>query len=250
MQEETASQDAHVTKVEAFQNNMPAVVVEEQDPISDIVCYDDESDDEVIFKENISLEEELPPVEDRDADIVFSNSQDGSSDVVFHDPAAEDVVFDDVIFEEKASAGPRKPQKTGASALEILPDKEKGFPSGNYLVLFNAEKKAIAYFKIDQAGSIIIGRSSERGSPNDIDLTMAWKQAYKDRRDNSQAFQDKMKMVKGISRKHALIRYDKNKKCYVFFHLSDKKLYDCKNSTGGKERASTKKPQPNIFGAW
>ncbi|WP_372371398.1 FHA domain-containing protein [Candidatus Uabimicrobium sp. HlEnr_7] len=225
--------ESHVTQVEAFSNNMPAVVVEEQDPISDIVCYDDESDDGIIFKENISLI-------DVKENVVFDD--DVASDVVFDD--TPDVVFDDPALEkEKLPSKPSIPQKTGASSLEVLPDKETGFPKGCYLILYNAEKKAIAYFKIDEVGSIIIGRSSERGSQNDIDLTMAWKYAYKDKA-GSNAFQDKMKMVKGISRKHALVRYDKSKKSYVFFHLSDKNYTIVKTQQGEKRERAPKNRNP------
>lgn len=225
--------ESNVTQVEAFRNNMPAVVVEEQDPISDIMCYDDESDDQIIFKENISsVDENLAK-----KDVVFNET-----DVVFDD--TPDVVFDDDIpTGKKPQQSPRVPQKTGASSLEVLPDKDIGFPKGSYLVLYNAEKKAIAYFKIDGAGSIIIGRSSERGSPNDIDLTMAWKHAYKHKLDASE-FQEKMKMVKGISRKHALIRYDKDKKSYVFFHLSEKNYTIVKTRQGEKRERAPKNRNP------
>ena len=228
-----SQKQSNITKVEAFSNNMPAVVVEEQDPISDIMCYDDESDDQIIFKENISsIDETLAK-----NDVVFNET-----DVVFDD--TPDVVFDDDIPSgKKPDATPRAPQKTGASSLEVLPDRDIGFPKGSYLVLYNAEKKAIAYFKIDGAGSIIIGRSSERGSPNDIDLTMAWKHAYKNKLQASE-FQEKMKMVKGISRKHALIRYDKDKKSYVFFHLSEKNYTIVKTRQGEKRERPPKNRNP------
>ncbi|BBM88086.1 FHA domain-containing protein [Candidatus Uabimicrobium amorphum] len=229
---DSIEKQSNVTQVEAFRSNMPAVVVEEQDPISDIMCYDDESDDQIIFKENISIEEN--PAKN---DVIFDET-----DVVFDD--TPDVVFEDETPKtQEPKEAPRVPQKTGASSLEVLPDRDIGFPKGSYLVLYNAEKKAIAYFKIDGAGSIIIGRSSERGSPNDIDLTMAWKHAYKHKLEAG-AFQEKMKMVKGISRKHALIRYDKNKKSYVFFHLSEKNYTIVKTPQGEKRERPPKNRNP------
>ncbi len=158
---------------------------------------------------------------------------------------SEDVIFEssneDVIFEDLAPASslkkafkPRGPRKTGASQLETLPEEDKGFPSGDYLVLYNDERKAIAYFRLNDAGSVILGRSSERSAPNDIDLTMVWREYYREQAPSTEEFQNKMALLKGISRKHALVRYDQEKQSYVFFHLSDKNYSIVRTSQGEK----------------
>lgn len=237
--------------VESTAKNNSTVIVEEQDPISDIIYNDDENADKVVFKEN-NTEEVHVVVDDVPKEIIFNDPpSDIEQDVVF-ESSNDDVIFNndssEVIFEKVANSAAGSqvgPQKTGASALEVIPDKETGFAAGSYLILYNAEKKAIAYFKIDNVGSIIIGRSSDRGSPNDIDLTMAWKQAYKDT--NSETLQSKMRMVKGISRKHALVRYDEAKNGYVFFHLSDKNYTTISTVTGEKRERAPKNRNPILL---
>jgi len=148
---------------------------------------------------------------------------------------------------------PNKPSKSGASDLEWLPfgykycpscnavyDKavketqctkcaehpvltvvDKGFPPGDYLVLYNHERKAIAYFRLTREGSIFIGRSSERGSSSDIDLSLAWKHYYQRHYEGEEIFKERMRLLKGISRKHALVRYSKEDGHFLLFHLSD-----------------------------
>jgi hypothetical protein len=105
------------------------------------------------------------------------------------------------------------------SRLEII---EQGFLPGHYLILYNDKKKAISYFRLETEGSIFIGRSNERGSSRDIDVSVAWKHHYQQHASDPEEFKQKMGLLKGISRKHALIRFSKEEQKYVLFHLSDK----------------------------
>lgn len=115
-----------------------------------------------------------------------------------------------------------------------LKERQEGFAPGHYLILYNAEKRAIAYFRVDRTGSVIIGRSSERNSPNDIDITLAWKAYCQKSCKDSEEFKSKMNLIRGISRKHALIRYAQAEKKYVLFHLSDKNFTVVQTTTGEK----------------
>lgn len=122
---------------------------------------------------------------------------------------------------------------------------EKGFPPGHYLVLYNHEKKAISYFCLEPEGSIFIGRSSERGSSKDIDLSVAWKNYYYKQQQSSDEFKDRMTLLKGISRKHAIVRYSKEDQKYVLFHLSDKN-YTLIQTANGEKRVRAPKNRNKI----
>lgn len=168
-----------------------------------------------------------------------------------------------VAFLPQKRAVSQGPAKSGASSLEMLPGYrlcskcgtafakdynqpcscgnttltivEKGFAPGHYLVLYNSQRKAIAYFRLVKEGSIFIGRSSERGSDRDIDLSIAWKHFYYRHATAEEDFKEQMRLLKGISRKHALIRYDKELQKFVLFHLSDKN-YTVAEMPNGEKR--------------
>ncbi len=123
------------------------------------------------------------------------------------------------------------PCTCGNSKLEIV---EKGFAPGDYLILYNSVRKAIAYFLLEKQGSIFIGRSSERGSDRDIDLSIAWKHYYYRNATSEEDFKEQMRLLKGISRKHALVRFDKDSGKYILFHLSDKNYTVAELPTGEK----------------
>ena len=120
----------------------------------------------------------------------------------------------------------------------VLQSRADGFPPGHYLVLYNHNRKAIGYFRLDHAGSVIIGRSSERNSPHDIDLTSAWHAYYEKNSQGEDDFKDKMRLLKGISSKHALIRYLQAEKKYGLFHLSDKNFTVITLPSGEKRERS------------
>lgn len=178
--------------------------------------------------------------------------------------------------EKKEKEGPPQPYKSGSSSLETLPAGfqycpsckaiypkasprrvceectqtplkmvEKGFPPGHYLVLYNHDKKAISYFQLEAHGSIFIGRSSERGSSKDIDLSIAWKNYYQKNATNPDDFKDKMTLLKGISRKHAIIRFSPEDKTYILFHLSEKN-YTLIQSPNGTKRIREPKNRNKI----
>ena len=166
--------------------------------------------------------------------------------------------------ESSSGSNPVKMAKSGASSLEMLPVGYKhcshcgkvfardypdnicpcaagaletvdtGFAPGHYLVLYNDQKKAIAYFRLEAQGSIFLGRSSERGSPKDIDLTIAWKHYYQRHSGDQSDFKEKMHLIKGVSRKHALVRYSQEDQKYVLFHLSDKNYTVLRTPKGEK----------------
>jgi Zn finger protein HypA/HybF involved in hydrogenase expression len=115
---------------------------------------------------------------------------------------------------------------------------DSGFPPGNYLVLYNDARKAISYFCLDNAGSVIIGRSSERNSPNDIDLAAVWKNYYEKNCPNPDEIKEKMRLLKGVSSKHALVRYVATDKKYVLFHLTDKNFTVVQLPDGEKRERS------------
>ncbi|HRU51765.1 MAG TPA: FHA domain-containing protein [Planctomycetota bacterium] len=169
---------------------------------------------------------------------------------------------------------PSRPTKSGASALECLPfgykycpicneifEKtdpnivctqkhalevvDKGFPPSDYLILYNNERKAITYFRLDRAGSIFLGRSSERGSARDIDLSLAWKHYYQRHCTDEETFKDRMRLLKGISRKHALVRYSQEDQKYLLFHLSDNN-YTTVQFPDGEKRIRTPKNRKKI----
>lgn len=226
------------------------VVVEES--AEDVSGREDQSglEEEVIFSENGKAAASVAGRERAN-----SRKELESEDVIFDSPAeaAEEV---SARAEERGVAPARPsgslPARSGASSLEIFPvgfkycpscgkdfprdlpetncaecgipldSKEKGLPPGHYLVLYNTSNKGIAYFRLDGAGSIIIGRSSERHSPKDIDLTMAWKHYYRKHAEGAADLKQKMRMLKGISRKHVLIRYLPTESKYILFHLSEK----------------------------
>ena len=54
-----------------------------------------------------------------------------------------------------------------------------------------------------------------------------------------------MRLLKGISRKHALIRYLKDEKLYVMFHLSDKN-YTLVQAPGEKKKIRAPKNRNRI----
>lgn len=131
------------------------------------------------------------------------------------------------------------------SALQVH---EQGFPPGNYLVLYNDKRKAISYFRLDNAGSVIIGRSSERNSANDIDLTAVWKNYYEKNCPNPEELKEKMRLLKGVSSKHALVRYVTSEKKYVLFHLTDKNFTVVQLPNGEKrERSAQNKTRVELL---
>lgn len=216
-------------------------------------------------------------IQSQSQDVIFEDkadaSQTASSEDVIFDNAATAVSSTvtplpvQVPTPEPVPSGPRK---SGASQLETfaigykycpncgagfakdfpeercchcqahpaLQAEAKGFPPGHYLVLYNDKHKAISYFHIDRAGSVIIGRASERSSLNDIDLTLAWKHHYQQDNLSGEEFQKKMSFLQGISRKHALVRYIHNERKYVLFHLSENNFTVVKYPTGERRERS------------
>ena len=189
-----------------------------------------------------------------------------SEDVVFSEtPAATPVQPPDQAPIVPSQPKPLKMAKSGASTLEMLPvgykhcphcgevfardypdsicscasgaleTVDEGFAPGHYLILYNDQKKAIAYFRLEPQGSIFLGRYNERGSPKDIDLTTAWKHYYEKHSLDQSEFKQKMRLIKGVSRKHALVRYSEEDEKYVLFHLSDKN-YTLLRTPGGEKR--------------
>lgn len=244
--------------------------VQGQVVVEDVTIRHEAADDAAA---GASAYEEGVVFSDQSEDVVFNegagdNPQELPSDVALD----EDVVFDEGEVQPPTGLpGPRY-QKSGASNLEHFPVgfkycpscgegysleseqgncrycdghpplklEEKGFAPGHYLVLYSDRKNAISYFRLDHAGSVIIGRSSERQSPNDIDVTLAWKNYYQRFCENPDEFKEKMRLLRGISRKHVLVRYVPAEKRYVMFHLSDNNFTVVQLPTGEKR---TKPPR-------
>ena len=199
----------------------------------------DESSEDIVFSpmdEEIVFDvtETAESSQDSSEKISFMETPQKVEETSFHETPQEaektieeanDVIFEEASATEKTPPLQQGPTKSGASSLEVIPEKnEKGkwnVPAGDYLILYNDQKKIISYFRLNDAGSVIVGRSSERNSMSDIDLTSAWKHYYRPLYTGNE-FKEKMSLVKGISRKHALIRYNKQEKQYILFHLSKK----------------------------
>ncbi len=218
---------------------------ESQEAEEDIIIFAKEPEpvrsEPSAIPEQISLLNEAAPVELRSSEPAKPEADDEESTESSPSP----------ISLPKAKTPAQQPSKSGASSLETLPFgfryctqcrsvypkeyqeacickntkleiAEKGFPPGHYLILYNSQRKAIAYFRLTLEGSIFIGRSSERGSDRDIDLSVAWKHYYYRNAKSEEEFKDQMRLLKGISRKHALIRFDQDTQQFILFHLSDK----------------------------
>lgn len=215
---------------------------------------------------NMSSSKQILPLNRSEESTSLANKKNLVVTPIEDEEASENAEGSSMMFIPQKKPTTQGPCKSGASCLEMLPGYrlcpkcgsafakdytqpcscgnttlniiEKQFAPGHYLILYNHQRKAIAYFRLSLEGSIFIGRSSERGSDRDIDLSIAWKHFYYRHTTNEAEFKEQMRLLKGISRKHALIRYDKESQKFVLFHLSDKNYTVAEMPSGEKRPRS------------
>lgn len=273
-----ASEINDVTFSEAQEVQEDVVFSEKQEVQEDVVFSEKQEVQENIFSEPKKQSHQEESISE--AKVIQENFDSQETEDREEDEGLPVVIQAQASVENKKedSKKPKesKPYRSGASSLEKLPvgfqycsscnsvyekndaqkscsfcshspltKVEKGFPPGHYIILYNHEKKAISYFCLEPEGSIFIGRSSERGSQKDIDLSIAWKNYYYKQQASSEEFKEQMTLLKGISRKHALIRYSKEDQKYILFHLSDKN-YTLIQTPNGEKRVRAPKNRNKI----